>query len=54
MAVGDPSGQDDGPVTFSGDDYAWILLDGSTVFFVAASDPVAGQTMAEVLTPSES
>jgi len=54
MAVGNPSGQDDGPVTFSGDDYAWILLDGSTVYFVAASDPEAGQTMAEVLTPSES
>jgi hypothetical protein len=54
MAVGNPSQQDDGPVTFRGDDYAWIFLDGSTVFFVAASDPVVGQTMAEVLTPSES
>ncbi len=54
MAVGNPSQQDDGPVTFRGDDYAWIFLDGSTVIFVAASDPVVGQAMAEVLTPSES
>ncbi len=54
MAVGNPSQEGDGPVTFSGDDYAWILLDGSTVYFVAASDPVTGRTMAEVLTPSES
>ena len=54
MAVGNPSQQDDGPVTFRGDDYAWILHDGSTVYFVASSDPAVGQTMAEVLIPNES
>jgi Zn-dependent peptidase ImmA (M78 family) len=53
MAVGNPSSDGDA-TTFYGDDFAWILLDGSTVYFVAASDRSAGETLAEVLTPGES
>ena len=36
-----------------GDDYAWILQYGVSVYFVAASDPATGQALAEVLRPSD-
>lgn len=52
MAVGSAS-QQGGATVFRGDDFAWVLLDGSTVSFVAATDPAGGETLAGVLTPSE-
>jgi hypothetical protein len=57
MAVGEPAGgeelEDGGttPTVFEGDDYAWVHRDGGQVTFVAASDPAAGRTLAEVLAP---
>ncbi|MBU1226370.1 MAG: hypothetical protein KJ698_04020 [Actinobacteria bacterium] len=52
MAVGSPQAGDEA-VVMSGDDYAWILQLGATVYFVAASDPAAGRSLAEVLTPTD-
>lgn len=51
MAVGSPR-PSNGAVVMTGDDYAWILQDGASVFLVAASDPATGQLLAEVLRPS--
>jgi len=51
MAVGSPQ-TSNGAVVMSGSDFAWILRDGASVYFVAASDPAAGQSLAEVLRPS--
>ncbi|MCJ7724860.1 MAG: hypothetical protein MUP76_00520, partial [Acidimicrobiia bacterium] len=51
MAVGTSQTINDA-VVMRGDDFAWILRDGASVFFVAASDPVAGQSLADVLRPS--
>jgi len=52
MAVGSPQSSN-GAVVLRGDDYAWILQRGSSVFFVAASDPAAGEALAAVLRPSD-
>ena len=57
MAVGDPvttvpsDPEEEGPTAtlFSGNDYAWVLRDGPTLFFVAASDPVAGEALTEAM-----
>lgn len=42
---------EDGPTVsrFGGDDYAWVLRDGATVLFVAASDPIAGEALTEAM-----
>jgi len=53
MAVGNPQSSN-GAVVLRGDDYVWILQVGPSVFFVAASDPAAGEALAEVLRPSGS
>jgi len=53
MAVGNPQSSN-GAVVLRGDDYVWILQVGHSVFFVAASDPAAGEALAEVLRPSGS
>ncbi len=52
MSVGTPRAAGDA-VEMSGDDYAWILQDGGSVYFVAASNPADGAALAEVLRPSE-
>ena len=52
MAVGGAQTRD-GARVMTGDDYAWLLQDGASVYFVAASDPAAGATLAEVLRPSD-
>ena len=53
MAVG-PSTTSDGVTTFvPGEAFAFVVLDGSTVWFVAADDPVAGQALADLVPEPE-
>jgi len=50
MAVGNGSANDAaGTTTFTGADYAFVQRIGSTVIFVAASDPIAGAALVEML-----
>ncbi len=50
MAVGGGSADDDAQsTTFTGADYAFVQRVGSTVVFVAASDPIAGTALVEML-----
>jgi len=53
MSVGS-SAAADGVTTFvPGNDFAFVALDGSTVWFVAADDPVAGQALADLVPEPE-
>ena len=49
MSVG-PSSTTDGVTTFvPGESFAFVAVDGATVWFVAADDPVAGQALADLV-----
>ncbi len=49
MDTGEATPAEDASVTFSGEDFAFVDISGSTVVFVAASDPAAGIAAAETL-----
>jgi hypothetical protein len=49
MDAGEGEAADDGSVTFSGEDFAFIDRAGDTVVFVAASDPATGEAAAATL-----